>query len=164
MKTARIVLAVLGSTAIWSAFFYFLSPGSFGILPASGGVNIAVNMVTSLIVVLVLRRLLVGPKRRKWWIPLASIPLGALVWGILTAVVFAWSSTMNSKVGMVDYRNLSRFPILAVFMAMTYDLIFTYPLAYLNQLLVGAIIAPNQSLDPTLTSGTPPAEQEPRLP
>jgi hypothetical protein len=164
MKTVRIVLAVLGSTAIWSTFFYFLSPGSFGILPANAGTNIAVNLVTSLIVVLVLRRLLVGPKRRKWWLPLVSIPLGALAWGILTAVVFAWSSTMSSKVGMVDYRNLSKFPILAVFMAMTYDLIFTYPLAYLNQILVGVIIAPNQSTDLTLASGTPPAGQEPRHP
>jgi len=162
MMVARWVLAVIISGAIWSTFFYFLSPGTMGILPSTGGANLAVNALTAFIVTLALRKLLVGPQKRKWWMPLVSIPLGALVWGILTSVVFAWLSTIRRDGSVVDYHNLSKFPLLAVYMAMSYYLVFTYPLAYLNQLFVSTIIASNQSSEPTLSSGTPPAGQESR--
>jgi hypothetical protein len=164
MKLIRWLLAIIVSAAIWSVLFYFLSPGQLGLLPSTGLANFTVNCLTSLIVALVLRRLLVGPIWKRWWLPLISIPLGAVVWGVLTSAAFVWVTMHRRDGGIVDYHNLSKFPMLAVFMAMTYYLIATYPLAYLNQLIVGSVISSNQSTDPTLASGTPLSGPESRHP
>jgi hypothetical protein len=162
MRMARWLIAIIVSGAIWSVLFYFLSPGQLGLLPSTGLANFTVNCSTSFLVMLLLRKLLVGPIWKRWWLPLISIPLGAIIWGVLTAAVFVWISTHQQDVGMVDYHNLSKFPMLAVFMATTYYLVFTYPLAYLNQVIVGTAISSNRSPDPMSSPVTPVAGQPPR--